>query len=70
MGPGKTPFVRTNDNYNEIVFQAYLKTHSNLVKDANSKCTAGCPPNYYKTPGKKLHFPDIIKIYGGWPSLR
>jgi len=70
MGPGKTPFVRKNSDYNEAVFQAYLKTHSHLVKDSNSKCIAGSPPSYYKTAGKKLHFPDIVKIYEGWPNLR
>jgi hypothetical protein len=70
MGPGKTPFIRTNNSFNQIVFESYLKTHPNLVRDANSKCVAGCAPAYYKMPGKKLHFPDIVKVYGGWPALR
>ncbi|MGA2385964.1 MAG: hypothetical protein ABSG33_05485 [Candidatus Bathyarchaeia archaeon] len=70
MGPGKTPFVRENNDYNQIVFKAYLKTHPNLAKEANSKCVAGHIPAHYKTPGKKLHFPDIVKNYGGWPTLR
>jgi len=70
MGPGKTPFVRENNRYNQIVFQAYLKTHPNLIKDASTKCTAGSPPSYYKTSGKKMHFPDVVKIYEGWPILR
>jgi len=70
MGPGKTPFIRENNKYNEIVFRAYLKTHTSLVKDSNCKYIAGSAPSYYKTAGKKLHFPDIVKIYEGWPSLR
>lgn len=70
MGPGKTPFVRENGKYNEAVFQAYLKTHPSLVKDSNCKCTESQIPSYYKAAGKKLHFPDIVKIYGGWPALR
>lgn len=70
VGPGKTPFVRKNDRFHERLFKDYLKTHRNLVSDINSECTAGSPPSYYKTAGKKLHFPDIVKIYEGWPSLR
>ena len=70
MGPGKTPFIREKSIYNEITYQSYLRTHPKLVRDTDIQCIAQSPPAFYKTPGKKPHFPDIIKNYDGWPPLR
>ena len=70
IGPGKTPFIRTSSRYNEATYVTYKRSHRNLIRDSNYQCTPGSPPVFYKTAGKKPHFPDIIKNYNGWPELR
>jgi len=68
MGPGYTPQIRTNNPFDGIVFESYLRTH-NLVREENYPAENGSPPPYYKIAGSKRHFRSIVN-YEGWPPLR